>query len=77
MNTSASAPARIHHVALTVTDLDASVAWYERVLSFKAVPLRQVPPRRAGAQLPQDCVDHLAVIRRSRAQLTQEASCAD
>jgi glyoxylase I family protein len=33
MDSSAPAPARIHHVALTVTDLDASVAWYEQVFS--------------------------------------------
>jgi glyoxylase I family protein len=25
----------IHHVALTVTDVEASVAWYERVLGFQ------------------------------------------
>jgi glyoxylase I family protein len=33
MDDSAPVPARIHHVALTVTDLDASVAWYEEVFS--------------------------------------------
>jgi len=33
MDDSPLAPARIHHVALTVTDLDASVAWYEQVFS--------------------------------------------
>jgi glyoxylase I family protein len=33
MDDSTPAPARIHHVALTVTDLDASVAWYEQVFS--------------------------------------------
>jgi catechol-2,3-dioxygenase len=32
MNTSAPAPARIHHVALTVADLDASVAWYDGLI---------------------------------------------
>lgn len=27
----------IHHISLTVTDLEASVAWYERVLGVQAV----------------------------------------
>jgi len=27
-----------HHVALTVTDLDTSLAWYRDVLGFEAVP---------------------------------------
>jgi glyoxylase I family protein len=25
----------LHHVALTVTDLDASIAWYERVFGIR------------------------------------------
>lgn len=33
MDDSTPARARIHHVALTVTDLDASVVWYEQVFS--------------------------------------------
>lgn len=33
MNDSTPAPARFHHVALTVTDLNTSVAWYEQVFS--------------------------------------------
>jgi glyoxylase I family protein len=45
MNTSAPAPARIHHVALTVTDLDASVAWYERVFS---VSYQMDAPHKGG-----------------------------
>lgn len=28
---------RIHHLALTVTDIDASIAWYERTFGFKRV----------------------------------------
>lgn len=37
MDDSTPAPARIHHVALTVTDLDSSVAWYEQVFSVSHV----------------------------------------
>jgi glyoxylase I family protein len=33
MDNSTPTRTRIHHVALTVTDLDASVAWYEQVFS--------------------------------------------
>ena len=25
---------RLHHIAITVTDLDASIAWYERVFGI-------------------------------------------
>jgi catechol 2,3-dioxygenase-like lactoylglutathione lyase family enzyme len=39
------APARIHHVALTVTDLDASVPWYEQVFS---VTYRMDAPHEGG-----------------------------
>ena len=34
-------PAALHHLALTVTDLDASVAWYESV--FDVHPVMDVP----------------------------------
>jgi glyoxylase I family protein len=29
------APARLHHLAITVTDLDASIDWYERVFGVR------------------------------------------
>jgi glyoxylase I family protein len=32
-----TAPARLHHIALTVRDLDASVTWYEQVFAVKHV----------------------------------------
>ncbi|MTD57667.1 VOC family protein [Amycolatopsis pithecellobii] len=31
----------VHHLALTVTDVDRSVPWYERVLDFKEVARRE------------------------------------
>ncbi len=31
---------RIHHVTITVTDLDASVAWYEQVLGLEKAVVR-------------------------------------
>ena len=31
--------AALHHVALTVTDIEASVAWYQRVFRAKRLPL--------------------------------------
>lgn len=31
---------RIHHVTITVTDLDTSVAWYQRLLGLEKVALR-------------------------------------
>jgi glyoxylase I family protein len=32
-----TAPAQLHHIALTVRDLDASVTWYEQVFAVKHV----------------------------------------
>ncbi|HVW42755.1 MAG TPA: VOC family protein [Amycolatopsis sp.] len=33
----------VHHLALTVTDVDRSVPWYERVLQLKEVARREDP----------------------------------
>jgi catechol 2,3-dioxygenase-like lactoylglutathione lyase family enzyme len=41
----APAPARPHHVALTVTDLDASVTWYEQVFG---ISYRMEAPHEGG-----------------------------
>ncbi len=45
MEHTAPAPTRIHHVAITVTDLDASVSWYEEVFS---VAYRMDAPHEGG-----------------------------
>lgn len=45
MNDTAPALAHIHHIALTVTDLDASVPWYEHVFS---VSYRMDVPHEGG-----------------------------
>jgi glyoxylase I family protein len=39
------APARLHHLALTVTDLDASIRWYEAVFATR---LRMDVPHPGG-----------------------------
>src|SRR3954452_4420123 len=33
----------VHHLALTVTDVDRSVPWYERVLALKEIARREDP----------------------------------
>jgi glyoxylase I family protein len=45
MDGSTPAPTRFHHVALTVTDLDSSVAWYEQVF---AVSYQMDAPHHGG-----------------------------
>src|SRR6476619_2140091 len=36
-----------HHVAVTIRDLDASVAWYREVLGFEQLFREEAPERRA------------------------------
>ena len=36
-----------HHVAITIRDLDASVAWYRGVLGFEELFVEDAPDRRA------------------------------
>jgi catechol-2,3-dioxygenase len=42
-----AAPTGIHHVALTVTELQRSSAWYQRVLDLNEVEREESPARRA------------------------------
>ena len=36
-----------HHVAVTIRDLDVSVAWYREVLGFEELFSEEAPDRRA------------------------------
>ncbi|MEO6204920.1 MAG: VOC family protein, partial [Mycobacteriales bacterium] len=55
-----TAPARIHHVALTVSDLDASVAWYEKVFGLS---YRMDAPHEGGmAKLLADDTFGLVIV---------------
>jgi uncharacterized protein (TIGR00725 family) len=49
----APAPVRVHHLALTVTDVDRSAAWYQQLLGPAAVQPREGPGwRRRRLQWP-------------------------
>ena len=42
-----SAPSGIHHIALTVTDLETSTAWYKRVLGLEEIRREEGEVRHA------------------------------
>jgi len=50
----------LHHVALTVTDLDASVAWYERV--FDLTPRMEAPHEGGFQRLLADEAWRLVIV---------------
>ncbi len=54
---------RLHHVAITVTDLDASVAWYERVFGIEH---RLDAPHEGGVGklLADDAMELVLVLHR-------------
>lgn len=64
------AAARLHHVALTVRDLPASVAWYERVFAVQHVA--DIPHEGGTAQILIDATQSLAF-----ALHTHDAASAD
>ncbi len=51
---------RLHHIALTVTDVDASVRWYEAVFDLKLV--MDVPHRGGVGKLLADESWELAIV---------------
>ncbi len=54
------APARLHHLALTVTDLDASVDWYSNVFD---ISFRMDVPHQGGlGKLLTDDTQQLALV---------------
>ena len=57
------APARLHHVALTVRDLDASVEWYQQVFGIK---YRMDAPHEGGEArlLANDTFELVIVLHR-------------
>jgi catechol 2,3-dioxygenase-like lactoylglutathione lyase family enzyme len=52
-------PARLHHLALTVTDLDASVRWYGEV--FDVHPLMDIPHQGGLGRILADADRHLMI----------------
>ena len=58
MDETTPTPARIHHIALTVTDLDASTAWYEQV--FAVSYLMDAPHEGGTARILTDSEQTLA-----------------
>jgi glyoxylase I family protein len=57
------APARLHHLALTVTDLPASVDWYSRVFGLRLV--MDVPhPGGLGQLLADEAMELTIVLHR-------------
>src|SRR5205814_3510696 len=56
-------PPRLHHLAITVTDVDASVPWYERVFGVKF--LADVPhPGGVGKLLATEDMSLMIVLHR-------------
>ena len=62
----AHAPTRLGHVAITVTDLDTSIPWYEEVFDIK---LRMDVPHEGGVGklLATDAMDLILVLHRHEA----------
>ncbi|KAA9161036.1 glyoxalase [Amycolatopsis acidicola] len=52
----------VHHLALTVTDVDRSVPWYERVLELKEVARREDPETGIRKVFMRALADSFSVI---------------
>jgi catechol 2,3-dioxygenase-like lactoylglutathione lyase family enzyme len=59
----AIAPAKLHHLAITVTDVDASIPWYENVFGVRC---RMDVPHEGGVGklLGTDAMDLIIVLHR-------------
>ena len=55
--------ANLHHIALTVTDLDASIAWYERVFGI-AYRFEEPHPGGTGKILADEAMQLAIVLHR-------------
>ena len=53
----------LHHIALTVTDLDASIAWYEKVFNIK-YQMEEGPQGGTGKVLADDAWQLMIVLHR-------------
>jgi catechol 2,3-dioxygenase-like lactoylglutathione lyase family enzyme len=60
LDTAVPAPLALHHVALTVSDLDASIAWYERVFSITFQ--MEAPHHRGTGKLLADEAWQLVIV---------------
>ena len=59
-STSAVTRPRLHHIAITVTDLEASVPWYEKVFGIRL--LMEVPHEGGTGKLLADDTLELAIV---------------
>lgn len=66
-------PPTLHHIALTVRDLDASVAWYEQV--FGVTPLMDVPHEGGTARVLVDATMSLAFALHTHDAASRDHFC--
>ncbi len=60
---SSVAPPRLHHIAITVTDVDASIPWYENVFGVR-YRMDAPHPGGVGKLLATDTMDLIIVLHR-------------
>ena len=57
------APPKLHHIAITVTDVDASISWYETVFGIR-YRMDAPHPGGVGKLLATDTMDLIIVLHR-------------